>query len=166
MERRKRLTPVPKEEIGERNDKLRNRIRVLVAWATSVYFVWMAYMLLTPRPDVRKVTFGFDLLLMTLHLGAFGILALGVGFSRRQWSTGRWRVALLVWAVASEFLQILSGRYFEFRDIFQNVLGVLIGLETARLIRRSARRRILETRTRKRSENIDGVLGETGELGK
>lgn len=113
------------------NDKTRERIRFFVAWATGAYFVWMAYMLLTPRPPVPKIGFVIDF----LHLAAFGVLGLGVGLSRRKWSSGRWRVLLLLWAVGSESLQILTGRYFELIDIFQNIVGILLGLEAGRLLR-------------------------------
>lgn len=113
------------------NDKTRERIRVGVAWATSVYFIWMAYMLLTPRPTVPKMGFVIDY----LHIGAFSVLGLGVGLARRKYSSGRWRVALLLWAVGSECLQILTGRCFESIDIFQNVVGILLGLEAGRLLR-------------------------------
>ncbi len=88
-------------------------------------------MLLTPRPPVPKVGWGINF----LHLGAFGVLGLGVGLARRNWTPGRWRVFLLLWAVGSECLQILTGRYFELIDIFQNVVGVLLGLEAGRLLR-------------------------------
>lgn len=113
------------------NDKMRERIRAWVAWATSAYFIWMAYMLLTPKPEVPPIGFAINF----LHLGAFGVLGLGVGLARRKWSTGRWRVALLLWAVGSECLQILTGRCFQLVDIFQNVVGILLGLEAGRLLR-------------------------------
>lgn len=122
------------------NEKKRERIRISVAYLTGVYFIWMAYMLLTPRPEVPPLGFALDF----LHLGAFGVLGIGVGWARKNWSTGRWRVLLLLWAVGSECLQILTGRYFELIDIAQNVVGILLGLEAGRLVRR---------RTRKKSEN-------------
>ena len=122
------------------NEKKRERIRIGVAYLTGVYFIWMAYMLLTPRPEVPPLGFALDF----LHLGAFGVLGIGVGLARKNWSTGRWRVLLLLWAVGSECLQILTGRYFELIDIAQNVVGILLGLEAGRLVRR---------RTRKKSEN-------------
>lgn len=122
------------------NEKKRERIRISVAYLTGVYFIWMAYMLLTPRPEVPPLGFALDF----LHLGAFGVLGIGVGLARKNWSTGRWRVLLLLWAVGSECLQILTGRYFELIDIAQNVVGILLGLEAGRLVRR---------RTRKKNEN-------------
>lgn len=118
-------------ENGKMSGKSRERIRKFVAFLTGAYFIWMAYMLLTPRPEVPRLGFALDF----LHLGAFGVLGLGVGLARRNWSTGRWRVLLLLWAVGSECLQILTGRCFELGDIFQNVVGVLLGLEAGRLLR-------------------------------
>ena len=122
------------------NEKKRERIRICVAYLTGVYFIWMAYMLLTPRPEMPPLGFALDF----LHLGAFGVLGIGVGMARKNWSTGRWRVLLLLWAVGSECLQILTGRYFELIDIAQNVVGILLGLEAGRLVR---------VWTRKTSEN-------------
>jgi glycopeptide antibiotics resistance protein len=119
------------------NGKSRERIRIIVAYLTGAYFIWMAYMLLTPRPSFPKVGWGIDL----RHIGAFGVLGLGVGLARRNWTCGRWRVLLLLWAVGSECLQELGRRYlntgrcFEWIDIFQNVVGVLLGLEAGRLLR-------------------------------
>lgn len=113
------------------NDKLRERIRIIVAYLVGAYFIWMAYMLLTPRPPVPKIGFAIDF----LHLGAFGVLGGGVALARKNWSTGRWRALLLLWAVGSECLQILTGRCFELIDIGQNVVGILLGLEAGRLLR-------------------------------
>lgn len=113
------------------NANKRKRIRIIVAYLNGAYFIWMAYMLLTPKPEVPPLGFAIDF----LHLGAFGVLGLGVGLARRNWTTGRWRALLLLWAVGSECLQILTGRYFELIDIFQNVVGILLGLEAGRLIR-------------------------------
>lgn len=113
------------------NANKRKRIRIIVAYLNGAYFIWMAYMLLTPKPEVPPLGFAIDF----LHLGAFGVLGLGVGLARRNWTTGRWRALLLLWTVGSECLQILTGRYFELIDIFQNVVGILLGLEAGRLIR-------------------------------
>ena len=126
------------------NAELRERIRIIVAFLTGAYFIWMAYMLLTPKPEVPPLGFAIDF----LHLGAFGVLGLGVGLARKNWSVGRWRVLLLFWAVGSECLQILTGRCFELIDIFQNVVGILLGLEAGRLVR-------LRTRKTKGDEAAD-----------
>ena len=114
--------------------KISERARKIVAFLTGAYFIWMAYMLLTPRAEVPRLGFAINF----LHLGAFGVLGLGVGAARRNWTVWRWRVLLLLWAVGSECLQDLGRRYlntgrcFELIDIFQNVVGVLLGLEAGR----------------------------------
>lgn len=118
------------------NAHLRERIRKIVAVLSGTYFIWMAYMLLTPSPEVPPIGIAIDF----LHLGAFGVLGLGVGLARRNWTPRRWRALLLLWAVGSECLQIYTGRYFQFIDIFQNVLGILLGLEAGRLIRLRTRK--------------------------
>lgn len=116
--------------------KKRERTRIIVAYLTGAYFIWMAYMLLAPQPSFPKIGWGIDL----RHIGAFVVLGLGVGTARRNWTPGRWRVLLLLWAVGSECLQELgrrflnTGRYFELIDIFQNVVGILLGLEAGRLL--------------------------------
>ena len=130
------------------NDRLRERIRIVVAYLTGAYFIWMAYMLLTPRPPVPKVGFAIDF----LHLGAFGVLGGGVALARKNWSTGRWRALLLLWAVGSECLQIFTGRYFEAVDIFQNVVGMLLGLEAGRLLRLWTRKKT-DGKTAEKDEN-------------
>ncbi len=117
------------------NAKKRERIRKFVAYLTGAYFIWMAYMLLTPQPSFPKIGWEIDM----RHIGAFGVLGLGVGAARRNWTPGRWRALLLLWAVGSECLQELgrrflnTGRYFELIDVFQNVVGILLGLEAGRL---------------------------------
>jgi len=113
------------------NVHLRERIRKIVAVLTSAYFIWMAYMLLTPAPEVPRVGIAIDF----LHVIAFFALAFGVGLARRNWKPGRWRVLLLLWAVGSECLQEYTGRCFQLVDIFQNVVGVLLGLEAGRFLR-------------------------------
>ncbi len=124
------------------NDKSRERIRVMVAYLTGAYFIWMAYMLLTPRPEVPSVGFAIEF----LHVIAFFVLALGVGAARRNWTPGRWRALLLLWAVGSECLQILTGRYFETIDIFQNVVGVFLGLEAGLFLgKRTLKTSVVET---------------------
>jgi Trk K+ transport system NAD-binding subunit len=144
-------------ENGKMSGKSRERIRKFVAFLTGAYFIWMAYMLLTPRPEVPRLGFALDF----LHLGAFGVLGLGVGLARRNWSTGRWRVLLLLWAVGSECLQILTGRCFELGDIFQNVVGVLLGLEAGRLLRLWTRKKNADETTendKKRAEELATIL--------
>ena len=107
------------------NGKLRVRIRIVIAYLTGAYFIWMAYMLLTPRPSVPKIGWGIDL----RHIIAFGALGAGVGMARRGWTARRWFVLLLLWATGSEVLQELGGRYlqtgrcFEWVDIFRKALG-------------------------------------------
>lgn len=124
------------------NVQLRERIRKIVAVLAGAYFVWMAYMLLTPAPEIPPIGFAIDF----LHLGAFGVLGLGVGLARRNWTPWRWRVLLLLWAVGSECLQEYTGRCFQLVDIFQNVVGILLGLEAGRLLRLWTRKSTVDSK--------------------
>ena len=113
--------------------KVYERVRkplVAVSWS---YVVYMAYMLLHPIPPVPppvRYVFSF------VHFLAFAALGGLVGMARLRMPYLAWLVPLLIWGVASEVLQPLTGRFFEYRDIFQNELGVTVGLAAAYYLRR------------------------------
>ena len=99
--------------------------RKVVVWIARLYFLYMAYMLLHPRPPVpRPLVYIPDI----LHIGAFGILGGLVALARNRWSSLRWYPLLLIWGVVAEATQPYTGRYFEWMDMAQNVVGVTLGL--------------------------------------
>jgi len=101
------------------------KFRKVFVWIARLYFVYMAYMLLHPRPPVPRPLVYIPNL---LHLGAFGVLGGLVALARLRWSSLRWYPWLLVWGIAAESLQPYTGRYFDWIDMGQNVVGVTLGL--------------------------------------
>lgn len=102
----------------------------VVAW---LYFIFMAYMLLNPQPPIEFIpeyTFSW------LHFLAFSALGVLVGLARRNASWLYLLALLWGWSVGSECLQPYTGRYFEFLDIVQNVVGSTSGLFVVWLVRR------------------------------
>ncbi len=99
------------------------RIRKPLTLITRVYFLYMVYALLWPRPYVpHEVKFSLT------HFCAFGVLAGMVFLVRARWSRLVWFALLLLWGVSSEFLQRYTGRCFEWLDMAQNVAGTTTGI--------------------------------------
>ena len=101
------------------------RFFVVVGW---LYFIFMAFMLLHPRPPVDYVP---QYMFSVAHFLAFAALGALVGFARRKTTSYYWFGILFVWCSGSEYLQRYTGRFFEMRDIIQNTLGVGFGLPLA-----------------------------------
>lgn len=99
--------------------------RKVVVWIARLYFLYMAYMLLHPRPPVPRPLVYIPNI---LHIGAFGVLGGLVALVRSRWSSLRWYPWLLIWGVVAEAAQPYTGRYFEWMDMAQNVVGVTLGL--------------------------------------
>lgn len=96
--------------------KVYERVRKPLVAVSWIYFVYMAYMLLHPIPPVPppvRYVFSF------VHFLAFAALGGLVGMARLRMPYLAWLVPLLIWGVASEVLQPLTGRFFEYRDIFR-----------------------------------------------
>ena len=105
------------------------RFCVVAGW---LYFCFMAYMLLHPRPPIPPIArfnFGY------VHFCAFIVLGAIVGLARKKTSSYYWFGILFVWCAGSEFLQRYTGRNFELRDIIQNTLGVGVGLPIGAVLR-------------------------------
>ena len=90
-----------------------------------LYFLFMAYMLLSPLPPTSYI---LDYTFSIIHFLAFTLLGLFVGFSRRRWNVWGWAVLLVIWGVGSEFLQRYTGRFCEVGDMIQNAVGSNFGL--------------------------------------
>lgn len=90
-----------------------------------LYFLFMAYMLLSPLPPTSYIP---DYTFSIIHFLAFTLLGLFVGFSRRRWNVWSWAVLLVIWGVGSEFLQRYTGRFCEVGDMIQNAVGSNFGL--------------------------------------
>lgn len=95
------------------------------------YFVYLAYMLLHPIPPVPYVPYVFSV----IHFLAFVVLGGLVGLARRRWSSIVWFFLLALWGIGSELLQNFTGRFCEWQDMVQNVLGIAAGLFIAWLLR-------------------------------
>jgi len=76
-----------------------------------------------------------------LHIVAYGILSVWVGYILRAESNEKWWILALVLAVffgtLMEILQfsLFTGRYFEILDIIANIIGSLIGVLLIRFIK-------------------------------
>lgn len=130
----------------DKYERFRKRI-VLLAWA---YFIFMAFMLLHPRPPMPRLP--FQLMIKTTHLCAFGVFACLIGLARSRWSLGVWTALAILWSAGSECLQIFTGRYFEWFDIVQNLCGCALGLTLSTW----ARRRLTRCGREKNEDRNDG----------
>lgn len=109
------------------------RFRRVCVYGGLLYFVFMAYMLLHPKPPTKIVP---PQLFNVVHFLAFAALGGIVGLARKRTSSYYWFGILFLWCSGSEYLQILTGRKFEIIDIVQNTLGVGTGLLVAAPLRR------------------------------
>ena len=109
------------------------RIRLIATICAWCYFLYMAYMLLYPIPQIPKpARYVFDV----IHFLAFVVLGVLVGVALRRLRLKPWFILLVVWGVGSEILQRYTGRFCEFQDMVQNVLGAGAGFYAAWLLRR------------------------------
>ena len=101
---------------------LYERIRKPLLYLAWIYYAYMVYALLWPRPRVPK-----ELKFSLTHFLAFAVLAGAVFLVRKNWRRSVWLVLLLLWSCGSEYIQRYTGRYFEWSDMAQNVLGTICG---------------------------------------
>lgn len=98
---------------------------------TFLYFLLMLLMLLHPDPwsllgfeprgRVLRSAFSF------IHVAIFICLAIGVELGRVRHTVSFWLVLLLLFGPVSELIQTQTGRGFEWIDIVQDTMGVIIG---------------------------------------
>lgn len=116
-------------------DVRKNGANTALLWAirvgTALYFAFMLLMLLHPDPwsifgfepksRLARSAFSF------VHVAIFICLAIGVELGRVRRSVWFWLIPLLFFGPVSELIQILTGRGFEWIDIIQDTMGVIIG---------------------------------------
>lgn len=128
---------------------------------TFIYFCFLLFMLLHPDPwsffgiKSQNVSIsGFSI----LHLLVFTLLALGTELGRTRLPFLFWLSALLLIGPATEYLQILTGRGFEWIDIIEDTVGVTLGMALGYGLRRlPLMRRIVPPLGK------DGINGRKGE---
>ncbi len=103
---------------------------IVVAW---LYFLFMAFMLLQPKPPTEFIP---DESFSIIHFLAFLALGLLVGAAQTKWSRFVWLALMFAWGAGSEIIQPYVGRFYEFQDIVQNVIGAALGLGLACLAKR------------------------------
>lgn len=106
------------------------RFAIVVAW---LYFLFMAFMLLQPKPPTEFIP---DEAFSILHFLAFFALGVFVGMARANWSYWLWFALICVWSVGTEVVQPYVGRCYELQDVVQDVVGAAAGLGAARLVKR------------------------------
>ncbi len=97
---------------------------------TGLYAVFLTLLLWLPNPKVllwgwepSDETSGY------VHLMTFALLGLMVELGRRKKSRGTWFGILVFYAFFTECVQhYLPIRGFEFRDILQDILGLILGV--------------------------------------
>ncbi|MCR5359640.1 MAG: VanZ family protein [Thermoguttaceae bacterium] len=99
------------------------------AWA---YFLFTLYALLSPRPfgDFEIPIPAFSV----IHAAAFAVLGFLFELARGTFSRRIAWFSLLLYGPLTEVLQPLTGRYFEWIDIFEDTVGVALGVIAARLL--------------------------------
>ncbi len=106
------------------------KLAIVVAW---LYFFFMAYMLFQPQPPTEFIP---DESFSIIHFLAFFALGTLVGAAKARWSWLIWFSLMFAWGAGSEILQPYFGRYYEFQDIVQDILGSAVGFGAASLAKR------------------------------
>lgn len=96
--------------------------------AAFAYFCFTLYALFSPNPRLEKIgipTFSL------IHTAAFIVLGGVVEIGRVKFPFCFALALLLLYGPLTEFLQPLTGRYFEWMDILEDLIGVVIGVGLA-----------------------------------
>lgn len=125
------------------------RILTFQNFRFATYLLWVFCTLLLLLPDPRRLFFGVPVLERPEadygHFLLFGTLTASLILSHRFQNIVSWFIFLMLYAVLTELLQIpIPYRTFEWKDLFQDLAGILIGFAlvfSAREIRRRAGRR-------------------------
>lgn len=92
--------------------------------AAAAYFIFTLYSLFSPNPFERIPIPCFSL----IHAAAFFVLGLLFELARGRFPFIVLFLFLLAYGPLSEVIQPLTGRYFEWIDIVEDLLGVLLGV--------------------------------------
>ncbi len=115
------------------------RARNVAIWLTGIGAALATLAFLMPLPDVEDVPLVNDKLVHAVIFCALSLPALVTGLARWPWVVS----AALVYGLAIEVTQPLTGRSFDPVDVLANLTGVAVALAVAPWLRR-----VLGLRTR------------------
>ncbi|MGI5832831.1 MAG: VanZ family protein [Thermoguttaceae bacterium] len=108
----------------------RSTLRLLTVCriVAACYFLFTLYALFSPNPHLEKIgitTFSL------IHTAAFFVLGFLFELARRRFPRRILYLLLILYGPLTEFLQPLTGRFFEWTDILEDIIGVSLGLWAA-----------------------------------
>lgn len=106
------------------NPRLQSRFLTISRIAAVAYFIFTLYALFSPKPFERIPISHFSL----IHAAAFFVLGLLFELARDRFPFMPVFIFLLAYGPLSEVIQPLTGRYFEWIDIAEDLVGVLLGV--------------------------------------
>lgn len=108
------------------NPRLQSRFLTISRIAAAAYFVFTLYALFSPNPFERVPLpiFHFSI----IHAAAFFVLGLLFELARDRFPFIPVFLFLLAYGPLSEVIQPLTGRYFEWIDILEDLVGILLGV--------------------------------------
>ena len=92
--------------------------------AAAAYFIFTLYSLFSPNPFEGIPIYRFSL----IHAAAFFVLGLLFELARDRIPFIPVFLFLLAYGPLSEVIQPLTGRYFEWIDVFEDIIGILLGV--------------------------------------
>ena len=107
------------------NSQLKTPFLTICRIVAVAYFIFTLYALFSPNPfREQSPIYRFSL----VHAAAFFVLGLLFELARNRFPFMPVFLFLLVYGPLSEVIQPLTGRYFEWIDIFEDLTGVLLGV--------------------------------------
>ena len=106
----------------------------VAAWS---YFLFTLYALFIPRPFGKAEIPAFSI----IHALAFAVLGFLFELARGRFSLKVSCFLLLAYGPLSEIIQPLTGRYFDWIDILEDTIGVILGIGLAWLLKFCLERR-------------------------
>ena len=102
----------------------KSRLLTVTRIAAAAYFIFTLYSLFSPNPFERLPIHHFSL----IHAAAFFVLGLLFELARGRFPFVPVFLFLLAYGPLSEVIQPLTGRYFEWIDIIEDIVGILLGV--------------------------------------